>query len=166
MMFGHDEEQKARFAKLNERTRTAMMNLQDGRADAMSVMTGENIDPDAATKPFLQRIQQIGNLDSLHVVGTFANNPGSWFYESGPWTTFVYAEFKNWNQYWNMVWNDDEMHTANLQGPWPSFTLIPAGENSYAGVQQIGEWNTIEIEIRDDCLHAGSLTACKITSSE
>jgi len=95
------------------------------------------------------------------VIGTFANTPFSRFSDYGPWTTFVYAEFENWNQYWNLVWNDDEKFSADLQGPWPSFTLIPTDKNSYVGVRHGGNWRTVELEIRGDCLIIMKSKACR-----
>ncbi len=133
-MFNHSEEQKSRFAELNNRTRIAMDKLQKGQKDALSVIIGNGDNPVEFTEPFLRRINQIGNLDSLHVIGTFANEPGSRFHDSGPWTTFVYAEFANWNQYWNLIWNEDGTYKENRSGPWPSFVLIPIGKGQYQGV--------------------------------
>ena len=139
----------------------AMDKLQDGEQDAMLRMVSDETNAAAATVPFLQRINQIGNLDSLHVIGTFANTPGSRFYESGPWTTFVYAKFENWNQYWNLVWNDDETYSENLQGPWPSFTLIPVHEDRYVGVSREGGWKTVNLGFKSGCIEVGAELACK-----
>jgi len=160
-MFGHSNQQKTRFAELNARTRMAMDRLQNGHADALSGMLHQDSDAVEATAPFLRRINQIGKLDSLHVIGTFENEAGSRFARSGPWTTFVYAEFENWNQYWNLVWNKDETYVENLQGPWPSFTLIPAGKNSYAGVREAGGRRTVHLGFKNDCLKIGEEKACK-----
>ena len=160
LIFGHNDDQKIRFAKLNERTRIAMDKMQAGQKDALSGLVHEEADAIAATAPFLQRINQIGNLDSLHVIGTFANAPGSWFHESGPWTTFVYAEFATWNQYWNLVWGEDETYAADLRGPWPTFTLVPTAEGHYTGVRQGAPWDIIELRFEDGCLMIGELRAC------
>jgi CubicO group peptidase (beta-lactamase class C family) len=164
-MFGHSDQQKTRFAELNARTRVAMDKLQAGEQDAMSELVSEETDAAAATAPFLQRINQIGKLDSLHVIGTFVNESVGRFARSGPWTTFVYAEFENWNQYWNLVWNKDETYAENLQGPWPSFTLIPAGKNSYTGIGETGGLRTVDLEFKKDCLKIGEEMACKENNS-
>jgi CubicO group peptidase (beta-lactamase class C family) len=161
LMFGHNDDQKIRFAKLNERTRIAMDKMQDGQEDALSGLVHEETDAIAATAPFLRRINQIGNLDSLHVIGTFANAPGSRFYESGPWTTFVYAEFATWNQYWNLVWGEDETYSEDRRGPWPTFTLVPTAEGLYTGVRQGAPWDIIELRFEDECLVATELHACR-----
>lgn len=163
LMFRHSEEHKKRFADLNDRTREAMNRLQAGREDALSGMLHEDDDPIAFTDPFLRRINQIGNLDSLHVIGTFANTPGSRFYDSGPWTTFVYSEFANWNQYWNLIWNRDGTFKENRSGPWPSFILVPTAEGQYTGVRQGRPWDTIELHFEDECLVIEKLRACSET---
>ena len=161
LMFGHSDEQKKRFAELNDRTRLAMNKLQSGREDALSELIHKDGDAVASTAPFLRRINQIGNLDSLHVIGTFANAPGSRFYESGPWTTFVYADFANWNQYWNLVWNEDETYKEDRRGPWPTFILVPLAEGQYTGVRQGAPWDIIELRFEDECLVATELRACR-----
>jgi len=161
LILNHTEEQKIRFEDLNARTRIAMNKMQAGQQDALAGLMREGEDPIAPTTVILNRISQIGNLDSIHVIGTFANTPVSRFSDYGPWTTFVYAEFENWNQYWNLVWNDDEKFSADLQGPWPSFTLIPTDKNSYVGVRHGGNWRTVELEIRGDCLIIMKSKACR-----
>ena len=160
LMFNHSEEQKSRFAELNNRTRIAMDKLQKGQKDALSVMIGNGDNPVEFTEPFLRRINQIGNLDSLHVIGTFANEPGSRFHDSGPWTTFVYAEFANWNQYWNLIWNEDGTYKENRSGPWPSFVLIPIGKGQYQGVRLGPPWDIKEIHFEDNCLIIDRQQAC------
>ena len=162
LMFSHSEEQKSRFAELNHRTRIAMDKLQKGQEDAFSVMIGNSDDPVECTQPFLRRINQIGNLDSLHVIGTFENEQGSRFYESGPWTTFVYAEFENWNQYWNLIWNSDETYKENRRGPWPTFVLIPAGKGQYWGVKKGHPWSMKKIRYEDNCLIINEHKACPV----
>jgi CubicO group peptidase (beta-lactamase class C family) len=161
LMFGHNDDQKRRFAKLNERVRIAMDKMQSGREDALSGLIHEEADAVAATAPFLSRINQIGNLDSLHVIGTFANAPGTLFHNNGPWTTFVYAEFATWNQYWNLVWGEDETYAADLRGPWPTFTLVPTAEGQYLGVRQGAPWDIIDLHFEDECLLVAELHACK-----
>lgn len=160
LMFDHSDEQKKRFAELNIRTRLAMNQLQEGREDALSGLVHEETDAIAATAPFLRRINQIGNLDSLHVIGTFANATGSRFYEAGPWTTFVYSEFANWNQYWNLIWNEDETYREDRSGPWPTFTLVPMAEGQYTGVRQGAPWDIIELSFENECLVVETQYAC------
>ena len=162
LMFSHSDEQKKRFAELNTRTRIAMDKLQESREDALSGMLHEDDDPVAFTDPFLRRINQIGNLDSLHVIGTFANTPGSRFHDSGPWTTFVYAEFDNWNQYWNLIWNEDETYKENRSGPWPTFVLIPMGKGQYRGIRKGHPWNMKEIHFENNCLVIEKQQACPV----
>lgn len=161
LMFKHNDEKRKRFAELNRRTRDAMGKLKAGQEDALAGLMREGEDPVPPTGALLNRINQIGNLDSLHVIGTFANTPGSRFSKYGPWTTFIYAEFANWNQYWNIVWNDDSTYQGEYSGPWPSFTLIPTDKDSYVGVRQGGNWSTIELEIRSDCVMLMESKACK-----
>ena len=160
LMFGHSDEQEKRFADMNARTRKAMDKVQAGQEDALSGLMREGDDAIEATAPLLRRIRQIGNLDSLHIIGTFANAPGSRFGNSGPWTTFVYAEFANWNQYWNLVWNEDETFREDRSGPWPTFVMIPEGEAKYKAVRQVYPWDMIDIRYEDSCFIIGEEKAC------
>lgn len=161
LLLNPTEKEKRQFTELNRRTRDAMAKLKTGQKDALADLMREGEDPIEPTGLLLRRINQIGNLDSLHVIGTFANTPGSRFADYGPWTTFIYAEFANWNQYWNIVWNDDGTYQGEYSGPWPSFTLIPSDKNSYVGIRQGGNWRTIELEIRSNCVMLMEIKACK-----
>lgn len=158
------EEQRKRFAELNRRTRDAMDRLEAGQENALAGMIGEDEDPVERTRPFLDRISQIssqfGNLQSLHLIGSFENVTGSRFADLGPWTTFVYAEFENWNQYWNLIWNSDGTYRGNWSGPWPSFILVPTAEGQYTGVRQEPPWETVDLHFDDECLVVGELRAC------
>ena len=160
LMFNHNKQEKELFAELNRRTRIAMDKLQENQEDALSAMLDEDDDAIVFSAPFLRRIRQIGNLDSLHVIGSFSNKPGSQFHESGPWTTFVYAQFENWNQYWNLVWNEEETFKENRSGPWPTFVLIPTSDDHYKGVRQVHPWNMINIRFENECIVVGNLHAC------
>jgi len=160
-MLKHTQKQKKHFAKLNRQTIQAMKKLEEGRKDALAGITGDDKDPVAATRVLLDRIKQIGNLESLNLIGSFENVPGSYLAQYGPWTTFVYARFKNWNQYWNIVWNSDVTYRGTYSGPWPTFILIPTGENQYTGVRQRLPWNTLQIHFEDECLFLGNMPACR-----
>jgi CubicO group peptidase (beta-lactamase class C family) len=160
LMFGHSDEQRKRFTELNNRTRLAMDKMQAGKEDALSGLLSEDGDAVASTAPFLRRINQIGNLVSLHVIGTFKNAPGSRFYESGPWTTFVYAEFENWNQYWNLVWNEDETYREDRSGPWPAFIMVPVADGQYSAIREGAPYDIIEIRFEDECLVISEQYAC------
>jgi len=137
-----------------------MYNLQAGDQDALAGLVDEHADAVEVTAPFLHRINQIGNLDSLHVIGTFANPPGNRLHQGGPWTTFVYAEFENWNQYWNLVWNEDATFAANLSGPWPTFTLIPVEDKRYIAVNKSEPYGTISLRFSDGCIVTGGISIC------
>ncbi len=157
-------EQRKQFAGLNRRTMVAMDRLQAGQEDALSEMLGQNEDPVEPTRVLLNRISQISNLfgplQSLNLVGSFENLPGSSLAEFGPWTTFVHAEFEHWNQYWNMVWNSDGSYRGTFSGPWPSFILVPTGKGRYTGVREGPPWNTIELHFEDECLVSAEGVAC------
>jgi CubicO group peptidase (beta-lactamase class C family) len=154
------EEQRAWFAVLNRRTRGAMDALEAGQEDALAGIMRENEDVTAETGELLARIEQIGGLQELHVIGTFKNVPGSRFEDFGPWTTFVYAQFENWNQYWNLIWNEDGTYQGNARGPWPSFTLVPTAEGRYRAVQQGVPWHAVDLRFEESCLVSAGLRAC------
>ncbi len=164
-MLNPAEEQRKRFVELNQRTRDAMDRLEAGQEDALTGMVSENDDPVERTRPYLDRISQIssqfGNLRSLHLIGSFENAPGSRFADLGPWTTFVHADFENWNQYWNIIWNSDGTYRGNWSGPWPSFILVPTAEGRYTGVRQGPPWDTVELHLEDECLVLAERRACR-----
>ncbi len=164
-MLNPAEEQRKRLEELNRRTREAMDRLEAGQADALAGMVGEDEDPVERTRPFLDRISQIserfGNLRSLHLIGSFENVPGSRFADLGPWTTFVHADFENWNQYWNIIWNSDGTYRGNWSGLWPSFILVPTAKAEYRGVRQGPPWETVDLHFDDECLVVGELRACR-----
>ena len=160
LLFDLDETRRARATAFNDRVREAMEGLEAGREDAIAPLIGPEDDAVESTRPFLERIEQIGDLVELHVIGSFENVPGSRFAPYGPWTTFVYAEFANWNQYWNLVWNEDGNYRGNGSGPWPSFTLVPVGEGRYRAVAQEAPWHAIDLRFEDGCLVGGELRAC------
>jgi len=155
------EEQRKRFVELNRRTRDAMDRVEAGQQDALAGIMGEDEDPVAATRVLLDRIAQIGNLRSLHLIGSFENVAGSRFEDLGPWTTFVYAEFDHWNQYWNIIWNADGTYRETASGPWPSFILVPTAEGRYGAVRQEPPWDAVDLRFEDGCLVAKELRACR-----
>ncbi len=154
-------QQRKRFAELSGRAREAMAAVKAGEVDALAGIMRETDDATAATAELLARIEQIGGLRELHVIGTFENVPGSRFAEFGPWTTFVYAEFENWNQYWNLVWNDDRTYRGNGSGPWPSFTLVPTAAGRYRAVQWDAPWRTVDLRVEGRCLVSAGMRACR-----
>lgn len=163
-VLGPGEEQRTQFAELNRRTREAMDRLEAGQEDALAGLVGEDEDPVERTRPFLDRIAQIssqfGDLEALRLIGSYANPPGSRFAEYGPWTTFVHADFENWNQYWHLVWNRDGTYRGNGSGPWPTFTLVPTAEGRYTGVRRGPPWDTVELHFDGECLVVEELRAC------
>jgi CubicO group peptidase (beta-lactamase class C family) len=160
LMLSPAEEQRQHLATLTERTMDAMERLKAGHVDALAGMVDEDQDPVPPTRLLLDRISQIGNLQSLNLVGSFENRPGSPLAELGPWTTFVHARFENWNQYWNMVWNRDGTYRGTFSGPWPSFVLVPTTEGGYTGVRDGPPWDTIELRFEDGCLVVAARRAC------
>lgn len=165
LMLNPSEKQRKRLEELNRRTREAMDRLEAGQADALAGMVGEDDDPVERTRPFLDRISQIsehfGNLRSLHLIGSFENVPGSRFADLGPWTTFVHADFENWNQYWNIIWNSDGTYRGNWSGPWPSFILVPTAKAEYRSVRPGPPWETVDLHFDDECLVVAELRACR-----
>ena len=157
----HTEEQKRRFAGLNKHVESTLERLEKGQEDALAGIAGEHQDPVEATRILLDRIAQIGNLQTLHLIGTFENAPDSPLAGLGPMTTFVYAEFRNWNQYWNMVWNEDGTYRGTYSGPWPSFFLIPTAKGKYKGVRPGPPWETVNLHFEGDCLVIGQQRACR-----
>ncbi len=160
LMLDSTDTERARAAAFNRRVEEAMEGLEAGREDAIAPLIGPDEDAVEATSPFLRRIEQIGDLEELHVIGTFENTPGSRYEQYGPWTTFVYAEFANWNQYWNLIWNEDGTYRGNASGPWPSFTLVPVGEDRYRAVQQETPWHAIDLRFDGACVVSGAMRGC------
>lgn len=164
LMFKNDESQKEKFALFNAKLKRAMNKLEKGDENAFNEIVASDEASKKVTRSFLNRIIQMGrNLESLRVIGSFENTPGSQFYEYGPYTTFVHARFENWNQYWNLVWNEDGMYNGNYSGPWPEFTLVSVGEERFKGIRSTSPWNTITVEFQGDCLMIETERFCLTT---
>ncbi len=160
LLLEHSTEQKAEFENLNSTTREVMKRLELGDENAFENLVPNNVDSRDFTGLFLDRIQRMGDLQSLTVIGTFENTYGSKFYEYGPYTTFVYAKFKHWNQYWNLVWNEDGKYKGNYSGPWPEFTFIPVGNGKFIGMRGVYPWNTINAQFHRECLFIKQASFC------
>ena len=155
------EDNELKIARINTQTLKILKRLKEGREDAFEGITSEKTDAVNTSRNFLNRIKQIGNLKELHLIGTFENAPGSNFADLGAYTTFVYAEFEYWNQYWNFIWTEDEKYLYNYSGPWPSLILIPTNEGKFTAVQSVAPWKTIKLQFEKDCLLIGELEVCK-----
>ncbi len=167
LMFKHNEKQKEKFAALNDKMKEVMDKLEKGDENPFKDIVAGDEASKKVTRSFQNRIIQMRrNLESLNVIGSFENTPGSDLYEYGPYTTFVHARFENWNQYWNLVWNEDGTYNGNYSGPWPEFTLVPVNENQYKGIRGTPPWNTINIEFIDECLKIENSLFCKIEKKD
>ena len=99
LFLNHSAEQQEFFSILNQQTAKALVLLKEGKADALNDLMPEGKDPLPATENLLKQIDQIGNLESLNLIGTFENTENSRFSNIGAYTTFVHARFANWNRY-------------------------------------------------------------------
>ena len=152
-MLKHDDEQREELARLTSKIEIVMNKLEQGNKNAFKDIVSDEEESKKVTHSFLNRIIQMRRkLESLSVIGSFVNTPGSQFYELGPYTTFVHARFENWNQYWNLVWKEDGTYKGNYSGPWPEFTLVPLDEKHFKGIRATQPWNTIDVEFQGDCL--------------
>lgn len=162
LMFSHDNSQIAKFASLNTKTQSVMNKLAKGDENACREIVASEEASKKVGRSFLNRIAQMRrNLESLNVIGSFENVPGSQLYKHGRYTTFVHARFKNWNQYWNLVWNEDGHCQGNFSGPWPEFTFVPIGEERFQGIRATLPWNTIPVKFKEDCLLVKSEGFCR-----
>ena len=153
VLFENDEAQREKFASLNAKVERAMNKLEQGKGNAFEEMVISGETSQKVSHSFRQRIIQMGRkLESLNVIGSFENPPGSNLYKYGLYTTFVHARFEDWNQYWNLVWSEAGVLQGNFSGPWPEFTLIPIGEERFTGMRGTSPWNTVEVEFQGDCL--------------
>lgn len=162
-LFKHDADDRAFASSLNDRTRLALAALERGENDALGTLLPDGADAIAPTAILLDRIAGLSRskLQKLHVIGSFANAAGSRFEDLGPWTTFVYAEFDNWNQYWNIIWDDAGHYSGTARGPWPTFTLVPIAPGAYRAVLPDAPWTMASINFDGGCLLGEGLKACR-----
>lgn len=163
LALGHSTEQRAHFRNLNQRTMVAMNKLKAGREDAFEGLVDEETDPQARARSMLNVIARAGKLQSLTMVGSVANVPGSRFADFGFWTTFVRAEFEHWTQMWSVQWRADGTYSGTMIGPVsdvPSFILVPTLPGRFIGVRREPPWDTAEFHFVDGCLRAAGLGAC------
>ena len=161
LMLGYSQRQRAVAAEYNRRTAAAMGELELAREDALRVLLSQGEEPTEPTRVLLDRISQCGVLERLHVIGSFENRHGSRFEDLGPWTTFVYAEFKGWNQYWNIIWTNKGTYRETVSGPWPTFILVPMAKGRYTAVQQEPPWDTLEVVVERYRLRTPRLCATR-----
>ena len=153
LMYGFDENKRKLLASLNAKLTRAMRKLENGDENAFREIVLNQETADSVSHSFLNRIVRMGrNLESLNVVGSFENAPGSKFHKYGPYTTFVHARFENWNQYWNLVWGEGGTYVGNYSGPWPEFILLPIGNERFKGVEGTSPWDSIDLAFEEDCL--------------
>ena len=164
LMFKYNEKQKEKFAALNIKMKEVMAKLEKGDENPFKDIVAGDEASKKVTLSFQNRIIQMRrNLESLNVIGSFENTPASDLYKYGPYTTFVHARFENWNQYWNLVWNEDGTFKGNYSGPWPEFTLVPVNEKQFKGIKATPPWNTVNnIEFIDNCLKIENSLFCII----
>lgn len=163
LMLGHGQQQRNRFAGLNQRAMKIVRKLEAGREDAMQGMVGDDEDAAARARSMLDVIERGGELQSLTLVGSIANVPGSRFADYGPWTTFVRAEFDQLAQMWSLLWREDGTYRGTAIGPLsdvPSLILVPREEGRYTGVRREPPWSLMDFRFEDGCLLAGDLRAC------
>lgn len=163
LMLGHGQQQRNRFAGLNQRAMKIVRKLEAGREDAMQGMVGDDEDAAARARSMLDVIERGGELQSLTLVGSIANVPGSRFADYGPWTTFVRAEFDQLAQMWGLLWREDGTYRGTAIGPLsdvPSLILVPRGEGRYTGVRREPPWSLMDFRFEEGCLLAGDLRAC------
>lgn len=164
LMLGHGQQQRNRFAGLNQRAMEIVRKLEAGREDAMQGMVGDDEDAAARARSMLSVIERGGELRSLTLVGSIVNVPGSRFADYGPWTTFVRAEFDQLTQMWSLLWREDATYRGTAIGPLsdvPSLILVPKGEGRYTGVRREPPWDTAEFRFEAGCLVAAGLRACR-----
>ena len=160
LFLNHSSKQQEFFSNLNQRTYEALILLKEGRADALKDLMLEGKDPLPATENLLKQIDQIGNLESLNLIGTFENTENSRFSKIGAYTTFVHARFPNWNRYWNFVFDKDGKYVGTYSGPWPTFTMIPMKLDKFIAVRQEFPYESIDVVFNENCFILNGTKAC------
>lgn len=160
LFLNHSSKQQEFFSNLNQRTSNALILLKEGRVDALKDLMPEGEDPLPATENLLRQIDQIGNLESLNLIGTFENTENSRFSKIGAYTTFVYARFQNWNRYWNFVFDKDGNYVGTYSGPWPTFTMIPVESDKFIAVRQEFPYESTEVVFKENCLILNGTKVC------
>ena len=163
-VLGHDADRRRRLEELNRRATAAMDRLRAGREDAFAGMVGADEDAAARARSMLDAMARPGELRSLELVGSVANEPGSRFAEYGPWTTFFLAEYPGETQAWSILWREDLTYRGTAIGPpsdVPALVLVPVGEAAYTGVESGPPWRSAELRFEGRCLRVGELRACR-----
>jgi CubicO group peptidase (beta-lactamase class C family) len=163
-LLGHDAAQRERARQLNQRTREVMARLQDGREDAFAGLVGPEEDAAARSRSMLGVIERSGELESLTLVGSVANVPGSRFADEVPWSTLVRADYPQRVQVWSLLWREDDTYRGTAIGPLsdvPGFTLVPVAEDAYSGIEPSPPWRLARFRFEGDCLVAGDLRSCR-----
>lgn len=160
LFLNHSSKQQEFFSNLNQRTSKALILLKEERVDALKDLMPEGKDPLPATENLLRQIDQIGNLESLNLIGTFENTENSRFSKIGAYTTFVHAQFPNWNRYWNFVFDQDGNYVGTYSGPWPTFTMIPLELDKFIAVRQESPYESTGVVFKENCFILNGTKAC------
>jgi hypothetical protein len=160
LFLDHSSEKQETFSSLNLRTNEALRLLKEGKVDALKDLMPEGEDPLPATENLLKQINQIGNLESLNLIGTFENTENSRFSKIGAYTTFIHARFPNWNRYWNFVFDKDGKYVGTYSGPWPTFTIIPVELAKFIAVRQEFPYESTDVIFKENCLILNGTKAC------
>ncbi|MDH3650415.1 MAG: beta-lactamase family protein [Saprospiraceae bacterium] len=160
LFLSHSSDKQEFFSNLNLRTNGVLRSLKEGKADALKDLMPAGDDPLLATENLLKQIDQIGNLESLNIIGTFENIENSRFSKIGAYTTFVHARFLNWNRYWNFVFDKDGNYVGTYSGPWPTFTMIPVELDKFIAVRQESPYEFTGVVFKENCLILNGTKAC------
>jgi len=163
-LLGHDAGDRERFEQLNERTEQILRRLEAGRDDALDGVVGADEDAPERARRLLGVIERDGGLESLTLVGSAANAPGSRFAGESPWSTYVRADFGERVQMWSLLWRADGTYRGTSIGPVsdaPRFVLVPAGDGVYTGIERQAPWRLATFRFEGDCLVVGELRACR-----
>lgn len=123
----------------------------------------EDTDPVERARGLMGRLAERGEVQSVTVLGSVRNAPGTRFAARGGSHTLVRLEYPGGMVLIRVLWTDTGHHDANTLGSIttaPTFGVVPRAEGEYTAVERTEPWRTQEVAFEGGCLLVGEMRAC------
>jgi CubicO group peptidase (beta-lactamase class C family) len=161
---GHTAEERRDLAALSMQTAGVIEALLAGREDALAGLVAEGTDPAVRARTLMRILGERGQAQSVTVLGSARNAPGTQFAARGGSLTAVRLEYPGGMVLLRMFWSDAGHESGILLGTManvPSFVLVPRAGGGYTAVERTAPWRTREgFAFEGGCLVAGEMRAC------
>jgi len=160
---GHTAEERRDLAALSMQTARVIEAVLAGREDALAGMVPEGTDPAARARTLMRILGERGQVQSVTVLWSAHNAPGTQLAARGGSLTGVRLEYPGGMVLLRMLWSDAGHEGGIILGTManaPAFVLVPRAGGGYTAVERTAPWRTQEVAFEGGCLVAGEMRAC------